>query len=53
MLGGEEKVRLRSDMAGYQHELMQYCAKGKHERFGRIEFAVGCYVTPEFKKAGR
>ena len=30
---------------------MQYCAKGKHERFSRIEFEVGCYVTPEFKKA--
>ena len=47
---GVETVRLRSDTAGYQHELLQYCAKGKHERFGRIEFAVGCDVTPEFKK---
>jgi hypothetical protein len=46
---GVEKVRLRSDTAGYQHELLQYCAKGKHKRFGRIEFAVGCDVTPEFK----
>ena len=25
--------------------------KGEHERFGRIEFAIGCDVTPEFKKA--
>src|ERR1035437_7398963 len=41
----------RTDTAGYQHELLQYCAKGKRERFGRIEFAVGCDVTPEFKKA--
>ncbi|MEI7696152.1 MAG: IS1380 family transposase [Chlorobium sp.] len=48
---GVEKVCLRSDTAGYQHELLQYCAKGKHERFGRIEFAVGCDVTPEFKKS--
>jgi hypothetical protein len=48
---GVETVRLRSDTAGYQHELLRYCAKGKHERFGRIEFAVGCDVTPEFKKA--
>jgi hypothetical protein len=46
-----ETVRLRSDTAGYQHELLRYCAKGEHERFGRIEFAVGCDVTPEFKKA--
>ena len=48
---GVETVRLRSDTAGYQHELLQYCAKGKHERFGRIEFAVGCDVTPEFRKS--
>ena len=48
---GVEKVRLRSDTAGYQHELLRYCAKGENERFGRIEFAVGCDVTPEFKKS--
>jgi len=48
---GVEKVRLRSDTAGYQHELLRYCAKGENERFGRIEFTVGCDVTPEFKKA--
>jgi hypothetical protein len=46
-----ETVRLRSDTAGYQHELLRYCAQGEHERFGRIEFAIGCDVTPEFKKA--
>ena len=46
-----EKVRLRSDTAGYQHELLRYCAKGEDKRFGRIEFAIGCDVTPEFKKA--
>jgi len=48
---GVETVRLRSDTAGYQHELLKYCAKGQHERFGKIEFGVGCDVTPEFKKA--
>ena len=46
-----ETVRLRSDTAGYQHELLRYCAKGENERFGRIEFAIGCDVTPEFRKA--
>jgi len=46
-----ETVRLRSDTAGYQHELLRYCAQGEHERFGRIEFAIGCDVTPEFRKA--
>ena len=44
-------MRLRSDTAGYQHEVLRYCAKGENERFGRIEFAIGCDVTPEFKKA--
>ena len=48
---GVEKVRLRSDTAGYQHALLLYCEKGENERFGRIEFAVGADVTPEFKKA--
>ena len=31
----------RSDAAGYQHELLRYCAEGRDERFGVIEFAVG------------
>ena len=45
-------VRLRSDTAGYQHDLMAYCNdKKKHPRFGRIEFTISCDVTPEFKKA--
>ncbi len=46
-----EKVKLRSDTAGYQHELLKYCEKGKNERFGRIEFAIGCNVTSAFKTA--
>ena len=45
------QVRLRSDTAGYQHDLLKYCAMGSNERFGVIEFAIGCDVTPEFKKA--
>ena len=48
---GVEQVRLRSDTAGYQHDLLKYCALGENERFGKIEFAIGCDVTPEFKKA--
>ena len=46
-----KKVRLRSDTAGYQHDLLKYCATGKNSRFGVIEFAIGCDVTKEFKKA--
>jgi len=48
---GVKRVRLRSDTAGYQHDLMRYCEMGENERFGRIEFAIGCDVTREFKKA--
>ena len=54
---GVKTVRLRSDTAGYQHDLMAYCDRGKegklHARFGRIAFAIGADVTPEFKKAVR
>ena len=44
-------VLLRSDTAGYQRELLKYCAEGRDKRFGVIEFAVGVDVTAEFKRA--
>lgn len=46
-----EKVKLRSDTAGYQHELLRYCETGENERFGKIEFAIGSDVTQSFKTA--
>src|SRR5208337_3711780 len=46
-----KKVRLRSDTAGYQHDLMRYCDLEDNKRFGRIEFAIGADVTQEFRKA--
>jgi len=48
---GVTKVYLRSDTAGYEHNLLRYCEKGENQRFGRIEFAIGVDVTKEFKKA--
>ena len=48
---GVKNVRLRSDNAGYQHNLLKYCETGKNKKFGRIEFAIGCDVTEEFKEA--
>ena len=45
------KVRLRSDTAGYQHDLLRYCDEEDNKRFGRIEFAIGCDVTQDFRKA--
>ena len=46
-----KKVRLRSDTAGYQHDLLRYCDEKDNKRVGRIEFAIGCDVTQEFRKA--
>ena len=48
---GIEKINLRSDSAGYQEELMKYCAEGKDERFGVIDFTTSCPVTKEFREA--
>ena len=48
---GVGKVMLRSDTAGYQRELLRYCAEGRDERFGVIDFAVGVDVTSEFTRA--
>jgi hypothetical protein len=48
---GINKVRLRSDTAGYQHNLLKYCATAANSRFGVIEFAIGCDVSPQFKQA--
>ena len=45
---GVKKVRLRSDGAGYAHDILAYCDKG-HARFGRIEFAISCPITEAFK----
>lgn len=46
-----EKVLLRSDSAGYQEELLEYCAEGLSPRFGVIEFAIAAKVTAAFKEA--
>lgn len=50
---GVEKVSVRSDTAGYQQELLRYCAEGSNERFGTIEFAIGANVTQSFRQAVR
>jgi hypothetical protein len=48
---GVEEVYLRSDSAGYQQDLLRYCAEGKNERFGVIKFAIAARVTGAFKAA--
>jgi len=48
---GVDRVLVRSDSAGYQHDFLAYCDDGVSDRFGRIEFAVSCDVTAQFKAA--
>jgi len=50
---GVKKACLRSDAAGYQEDLLKYCAEAKDKRFGVIEFAVGVPVTGSFKQSVR
>ncbi|MCP5048304.1 MAG: IS1380 family transposase [bacterium] len=47
---GVETVYLRSDSAGYQHDLLRYCECGENQRFGRIQFAIGCGMVEDFIK---
>jgi hypothetical protein len=49
---GVKKVRVRSDTAAYEHDFLQWMADEiQHPKWGVIDFAVGCDVTPSFKKA--
>lgn len=48
---GVSKVYLRSDTAGYQHDLMRFCADPNKGRCGVIEFAIGAKVSESFKRA--
>lgn len=48
---GVKEACLRTDTAGYEVELLRYCAEGTDPRFGTIPFAVGVDVTEAFKHA--
>jgi hypothetical protein len=48
---GVKEACLRTDTAGYEIELLRYCAEGSDPRFGTIPFAVGVDVTEAFKHA--
>jgi len=50
---GIEKINLRSDGAGYQVELLEYCSEGKNEQFGVIDFTISCPVTKGFREAAK
>lgn len=48
---GVKTVYLRSDAAGYQEDLLKYCAEGNNKRFGTIQFAVGAPVNEAYRAA--
>ena len=48
---GIRKVKFRSDSAGYQIDLLKFCAEGKETGVGVIDFAISCPVCEEFLKA--
>jgi len=48
---GVSKIYLRSDTAGYQHDLMRFCSETNKGRLGVIEFAIGAKVSGSFKRA--
>jgi hypothetical protein len=50
---GVKNVRLRSDSAAYQWDLMEYCARGDKKRFDVIDFAISCNVYDGFRAAAQ
>ena len=48
---GINKVTIRSDTAGYQEDILKYCAEGTNERFGVIDFTISCKIGDGFKDA--
>ncbi|MBC8393507.1 MAG: IS1380 family transposase [Deltaproteobacteria bacterium] len=47
---GVEEVTVRSDTAGYQHDLLEFMERGT-DRFGKIGFSVSCDVSKSFRQA--
>jgi hypothetical protein len=51
---GVREVYFRSDTAGYQVDLLEYCAvRDESRRIPIIDFTISCSVGDEFKKAVR
>jgi hypothetical protein len=48
---GVERVRVRMDSAGYQHDVLKFCATGDGGDRDIIEFTVSNDMTTEFRKA--
>jgi len=50
---GVERVLVRMDSAGYQYEVMKFCATGDGGRRAPIGFTISNDMTGEFRAAGR
>lgn len=48
---GIEKIDVRMDSAGYQHDVLRFCATGDEGKRPVIEFTVSNDMTAEFRKA--
>jgi hypothetical protein len=48
---GIERVRVRMDSAGYQHDVLKFCATGDGGKRDVIEFTVSNDMTTEFRRA--
>jgi hypothetical protein len=48
---GVERMRVRMDSAGYQHDVLKFCATGDGGERDVIEFTVSNDMTTEFRKA--
>jgi len=48
---GVEQVRVRMDSAGYQHDVLRFCATGDEGRRDVIEFSISNDMTAEFRSA--
>ena len=48
---GVNRVRVRMDSAGYQHEVLKFCATGDGGKRDVIEFTVSNDMTEEFRRA--
>ncbi|MEK7280963.1 MAG: IS1380 family transposase [Chloroflexota bacterium] len=46
-----EKIRIRTDSAGYQHDVLKFCATGDGGKRDPIEFTISNDMTEEFRQA--
>ncbi len=48
-----ERVRTRSDSAGYTEDFLRFCIEGQNKRFGAIEFTTSVKISKSFREVAR